>query len=398
MTHPLVSVIIPAYNSIATIHRSLTSVLGQSLNDFEVIVVDDGSTDATLEAIKGIVDIRVKYFRQSNQGVSSARNKGIANASGRFIAFLDADDYWLPDKLEKQVALLNSQPEIGMVYSKSYVVDEEERQLCTIGRIFDKTSKPSEIFSQLLLGNFIPSPTPMIREHCVREVGFFDDMLHQSEDWDYWLRITKQFPIAGITESLACYKITRNNLLEKMSTRGAQSSWINIIDKHRYSGACNPQVLKLASAIAWFKGAVVDIGLGNISEGSYRLKTALEIEPKLFIDNQKIIIDIVTSLAVQLCGSQRSSNEGERLLNSLWEAFPKTKQTDLLRRKALGIFYASRYFQGHASDNIILILYSLWPMIHNRPEWLLNRGVWSIALRALKNISYSDFFRIDSDR
>jgi glycosyltransferase involved in cell wall biosynthesis len=208
---PKVSVIIPAFNSSPFIAATVWSVLDQTYGNIEIIVVDDGSTDATLDVLREFGD-RIKALTKSNGGPASARNFGIRNASGEFIAFLDADDLWMPEKLAEQVAFMQSHPEVGMTFSEAFMFEEValQRQLCGKIGFTGETS-----FCFLLLGDHIPNSTVLIRRECVDKIGWLNESrdLIAVEDYEYWLRLAKVFPIKAIAKPLAYYRVHSNNLM-----------------------------------------------------------------------------------------------------------------------------------------------------------------------------------------
>ena len=192
-----VSVIIPTYNRGWTIGEAVDSVLAQDYRDFELIVVDDGSTDNTpeiLDAYRGTI----KVFRQENQGVSAARNRGIDEASGGFIAFLDSDDLWLPQKLSRQVEFFNTTPD-------ALICQTEEVWIRNGVRVNPKKrhKKPSGMIFEPSLALCLVSPSAvMMRRSLLEIVGNFDETLPACEDYDLWLRISCRFPIYRIDTPL----------------------------------------------------------------------------------------------------------------------------------------------------------------------------------------------------
>jgi len=196
---PRISVIIPTYNRADMVGRAVQSVLNQTYQDFEIIIIDDGSTDSTEEIIRGFHDPRIRYIRhERNRGGSAARNSGICAAQGEYIAFLDSDDEWLPQKLEKQFYLFKTQnPEIAVVYTAYAIVDER-------GRI-KKIEKPRHsgyILQKLLASNCIGASTVMAKKICFTKDTKFDETLPSCQDWDMWIRLAKKYNFAYIPEIL----------------------------------------------------------------------------------------------------------------------------------------------------------------------------------------------------
>ena len=188
--HPLVSVIIPTYNRAWIIKESIDSVLSQDFNDFELIVIDDGSTDNTLEILNSYGE-DIIVIHQRNQGVSSARNRGLMEASGSLIAFLDSDDLWLPGKLSLQVDFFNSNP-------TALICQTEEIWMRNNVRINPKKrhKKPSGMIFASSLALCLVSPSAvMVRRRLFEDVGLFDETLPACEDYDLWLRISCKYPV-----------------------------------------------------------------------------------------------------------------------------------------------------------------------------------------------------------
>jgi len=215
---PTVSVIIPAYNQANFIDKAINSVLKQTYQDFEIIVVDDGCTDDTEDVIRGFPDKRVKYIKKykKNKGISVARNIGIKVARGKYIAFLDSDDEFLPERLGKQVQLLqNKSSEVGVVCSWSYNIDEKGNYICK--RCLPK--KDGYIYEDLLSTNPISVPTVLIRKECFNRVGLFDDLLNTQQDWDMWIRIAKYYRFALIKIPLVKYRLHPNQVSKNLEAK-----------------------------------------------------------------------------------------------------------------------------------------------------------------------------------
>jgi glycosyltransferase involved in cell wall biosynthesis len=204
-TNPTVSVIIPTYNRAQWIGASIQSVLDQTYTDYEIIVVDDGSTDDTAEVIRAFTD-RVRYFYQENGGSAAARNRGLQEARGEYIAFLDSDDLFLPEKLHKQVEYLQHNPHIGMVYSAYTNIDHNHNELGIIPAQYT-----GHIYRQMLFHCNIQTSSVMIRRQVIETVGLFDIALPMAQDVDYWIRVARHFEIGAITEPLAYVRLHPDN-------------------------------------------------------------------------------------------------------------------------------------------------------------------------------------------
>ena len=188
--NPLVTVIIPTYNRGWILKEAIDSVLSQDFEDFELIVVDDGSTDNTIDILDGYTrDIIV--LRQGNRGVSAARNAGIASATGHFIAFLDSDDLWLPGKLSRQVDFFNSNP-------GAMICQTEELWIRSGKRVNPKNRHKK--FSGMIFKHSLPlcivSPSAvMLKKSLLDKTGVFDESFPACEDYDLWLRISRKYPV-----------------------------------------------------------------------------------------------------------------------------------------------------------------------------------------------------------
>ncbi|UBF24885.1 glycosyltransferase [Kovacikia minuta CCNUW1] len=199
----LISVIIPAYNSMTYLPETLNSVLGQTHADFEVLIIDDGSSDHVQEWASKIADSRVKLIAQPNQGASAARNTGITHAQGKYLAFLDADDLWQPNKLEKQLQCFAENPEVGLVHTWVTMINEKSKPT---GGILTSFSEGA-VWEQLLERNTIACCSVMVRRDCFEQAGLFDQSLRSAEDWDMWIRIARYYPFAVIRQPLALYRM-----------------------------------------------------------------------------------------------------------------------------------------------------------------------------------------------
>lgn len=185
-----VSIIIPTYNRGWIIKEAIESVLAQNFIDFELIVIDDGSTDNTSEILDSYRE-DITVLRQNNKGVSAARNRGLSEASGRFIAFLDSDDLWLPQKLSRQVDFFNSNPD-------ALICQTEEIWIRNNVRVNPKKrhKKPSGMIFEPSLALCLVSPSAvMIRRSLFEKIGGFDETLPACEDYDLWLRISCRYPV-----------------------------------------------------------------------------------------------------------------------------------------------------------------------------------------------------------
>lgn len=213
LTHPNlhseVAVVIPCYNAASHLARALDSVLAQTYTDLHLCTIDDGSTDETPNILERYSDYGTPIHQQ-HAGQAAARNRGIRMSSSPYIAFLDADDYWLPEKLERQIAVLKQNPSVGLVCSDCATLREGMR----VGSYFEKSPVPQtgKLFQRLARGCFIFTPTVLVRRKCLEELGLFNESLITSEDFNLWLRIAARWEIAVVPEVLAVREICPEGL------------------------------------------------------------------------------------------------------------------------------------------------------------------------------------------
>lgn len=225
--NPIVSVIMPVYNGEKYIAESIQSVINQSYIFWELIVIDDGSNDFTYAKIKPfLIDNRIKYFYKKNEGQSVARNYGIINAVGIYIAFLDSDDLWHSDKLRFQLdfLLVNN---YKFVFCNFYIIDKESKIVGEI--LFDSKDNISKE-KLLLFKDYIGTLTVIFKRTLIDEVGFFDEMLNSAEDWDYWIRISTQFKLGFLNKSLAYYRQHIDGISKNMKVQLNQE--LLVLKKH----------------------------------------------------------------------------------------------------------------------------------------------------------------------
>lgn len=212
-----ISVIIPAYNAERTILATIKSVQEQSFSDFELIVINDGSKDKTEEIVRAIKDDRIKIFDYENGGLPTARNRGISHATGEFIAFLDADDLWTPDKLELQLKLLKQHPEAGVAYSWTCFMDVDEQQKILLFAPFPSPTFSGNVYQKLLVSNFIHSGSnTLVRRKAIDSIEGFDSTLLSCEDWDYWLRLSKHWSFVVVPKYQILYRRSCGSMSSKV--------------------------------------------------------------------------------------------------------------------------------------------------------------------------------------
>lgn len=280
---PTVSVIIPCFNYGRFLRDAVASVRSQTFGDHEIIVVDDGSRDDT-EAVARDLGAGVRYLRQPNQGPSAARNTGIAAAHGRYIGFLDADDTWHPEKLARQVPILDDRPEVVLVYSDSTYFDGATGR--EVGRHGERFSHHhGRILGQLIeVGNFIPSPTPLVRRTTLELVGGFDPALRSSEDWDLWVRLAAHGEVAYVDESLARYRL--HGAQASRNVDALRDGQLRVLSKARVGADIAAAGVDMRRALrnVWVDCGLCHLSLGNYHETRRNLVRAALTDPRMLAD------------------------------------------------------------------------------------------------------------------
>ena len=206
---PLVSIITPTYNRADFIEETVKSVLGQTVEDFEFLIVDDGSDDNTKAVLEPyLTDERISYFYQKNQGQSVARNLGLANSRGRFICFLDSDNAWLPDKLKRQISVMQKNPDVDIVYGDGIIIDEQSQEVSrnNIRRY------SGHIAPQMLKDNCVSMNTAMARRRCFEELGGMSGKRRVADDYDLWLRFSAKYKFLYVPEYFAKYRVMEDQI------------------------------------------------------------------------------------------------------------------------------------------------------------------------------------------
>ncbi len=233
---PRVSVIVPTYNAPHFLTETVESILAQTYDDYELIVVDDGSGPSTREALEPYIKY-IRYIWRRNAGPSAARNTGIKRATGELIAFCDHDDLWMPEKLEKQIAHIDSHPDAGVYY-------------CDYAHFGDRTDKRPRVqhsgwvFQKLWQKRFVQTLTVICRKEVFEDAGLFDESLRYCQDYDMWLRIALHHPFSSTGGVYARYRLHPANLAREGALHNTLEK-LYVVQKAYYMG-------REAGQIGWF--------------------------------------------------------------------------------------------------------------------------------------------------
>lgn len=232
MKREKISVIIPTYNRADCIEKSIRSVLEQTYRDFELIIVDDGSSDNTQDVVNSIDDERIRYVKMpENKGASAARNEGIRQAAYDYIAFQDSDDMWKPDKLEKQMQTLMDNPQAGMVYCAYECQSFDGDVVIVPDEKMPLYEKQGDIYEKLLCRNTIGAPTVLVRRECFLKAGLFCESLSCLEDWELFVRIAREYEILFIEEPLVIVHLNAGGV--SSNTAGYYEARCYMIAEHK---------------------------------------------------------------------------------------------------------------------------------------------------------------------
>ena len=248
-----VSVVVTCYNYGKYLKHCLDSVLAQTYANYEIIVVDDGSTDSTPQVMESFKELRnLLYCRQKNAGQANAKNAGIIKSSGEFVAFLDADDMWCADKLEKQIKCFENK-DVGVVYCRANYLDEDSNIIS-----YDMTNpylqpKRGIVTDWLFFDNFVQFSSTIVRRECFQRFGLFDESLKMGIDWDLWLRISTSYKFDYVDERLFYYRMGHSGQMSKnLEERQRCSDRIMEDFVCKYQGVLSPDTISKAYAMTYY--------------------------------------------------------------------------------------------------------------------------------------------------
>lgn len=313
-----VSVIIPAYNHAAFLGQTIESVLNQTWQDFEIIVVDDGSRDETPQ-VAGQFGSAINYIRQDNRGMAATRNTGIRCSTGDVISFLDDDDLWLPDYLCTVVSYFEADPTLAAMHTGFQLTSDEE------GRDFPqqgtRTVLASELYDTLIEGGFFPPSSVSVRRSCLSSVGLFDERLQGYADWELWLRICLDHKFIGIPNMLIKYRLHAGGL--SSNVQHMMEDRLKAVRKHfgppEGQTETWPTDKRRAYAFAYRTAAFEYSMQAKLDEAWHLLEQAASIWPEIL--NR---LDTFYELA---CGDQPKGYRGKADLLEI-----ERNSTELLRR------------------------------------------------------------------
>lgn len=286
-----ISVIIPTYNHGKYIQDAIDSVLAQTYNPVEIIVIDDGSTDDTRSRVEKYSS-KVKYIYKQNQGLSAARNTGIANATGKYVAILDADDMWHPEKLELQALQMLSSENVGLVGCEDEFVAEDKK---STGRTEKKLHLlgQKKILHELLFSNAIGSggSGALVKKDCFNSVGLFDENLRSAEDWDMWLRISRLYEVRFVDKPLVKIRVRADSMSAPLNAETMLKNELIVLSK--FFSTCRHQTSlftkNAAYSYRYFCAAWAFMKNGKIDDAHKYIIKSFMSNPAYFLMKKEFI-------------------------------------------------------------------------------------------------------------
>ena len=369
---PQVSVIIPTYNGELYISQAVDSVLAQSCDDYEIIVVDDGSTDNTVAALQPYRD-RITYLYQANRKLPAARNAGIRATRGEYLAFLDSDDLFLPHKLAAQARCLDERPDVGLVASGHQYIDEA-------GRLLQESrpwiGRPTITLESILYGGLAPVHAVLLRRDWFERVGGFDEQFAYCEDMDLWYRLALAgCPMEWVPAVVCQYRVHAHNMSRSPETH---FSYLRRALGKAFADPRLPDDLRARRAEL---DAQIDLSesarllAGGWEEAAReRVRRAAATNPALAADNGRGLAEVVTGLQSSVWSDGRFPGFVMAVMAVDIPALGRTMATITAQKR----FYTA-FGERRAAD----VRQAWLDVARHDPAWLLNRGGWSILRQAI---------------
>jgi glycosyltransferase involved in cell wall biosynthesis len=357
---------------------AIHSVLDQTYADWELIIVDDGSTDNTGDIIERMTDPRIHYVYQENRGLPGARNTGIRRAQGQYIAFLDSDDLFLSHKLSAQVAILEENPDVGLVASGYFEVDD---QLRILRELQPWQKHPTlEFRDWLFVCPFCPSVV-MVRKAWLVRADLFDERIKGPDDWDMWLRLAQQGCRMTWFKGPVCqYRLHGSNMVR--DALFMKTGMLIMLDKLYAQPDLPGEIVALRDQVyanVYLNAAARAYAGGAVDEGKAWLTQAIDLNPALLAGDPPKVLDNLASFALSpLAGD--SAAFMDRLMSNLpeREGLPRWS-----RRKARGLLHAVAAFEHHQGQDRAAAARNALSALVCDPGWVRNRGALSIIRRSL---------------
>lgn len=384
---PTVSVIIPTYNRAGYLREAVQSVLDQSFHDFEIIIVDDGSLDATREVAKNFEDNRIRYYYQANSGRSIARNRGLELAEGDYIAFLDDDDLYLPNKILCQLLYLENEPEVDLVVSGSQIIDENGK-LISVLRTWEV--QPTLTLLSCLYACPIHTCAILIRRRSLLNFGiWFDPEMTLAEDSDFLIRLLYAGArFSWLSQIVSSYRIHSSN--SQGNAAGYGQLRLKLLDKIFSFPALPEEIHRRRDdlyAHSYLLSACHCYAAKQERDAQMYLEEAYKKKPALLSGSPCEFAAEVANYATTV-QVKDPRDYIEYVINNLPVSLADFNH---LRSKVLNAFYLQRIFLA-SKKNIRPYFVDWLAAVYYEPSWLLNRGMWSILVRKIFAIGTNNSF------
>lgn len=374
---PKVSIIIASYNSADYVGDAIDSVLSQTYSDYEIIVVDDGSTDETVLRLTPYRD-RITYVYHDNRGVSATRNAGVSASTGQYLAYLDADDTFLPNKLASQVDLLDRQPDLGLVAGGWRYVDKQRRIL---EEVYPWSDYGEITFPKLLRRGLAPIHAVLMRRSWFEGICGFDTRFGQCADRDFWYRLSLAGCPMAWTPAIVCeYRIHGANMSLKVKQH--YDELVSVIDSlftkqgipDRYLNQPSPLYAEIRLAETGRLYAI-----GDVSGAQDCLREAVRLDPRLVAHGDTRLVEHIGWWRQNVWTMDKDG-----FLDVVLNNLPAEVHLTDRQQRSLQVTCAKHdFYRAHKTQNAPEV-WRCWTRIASRePRWLLDRGGWSILMQSL---------------
>lgn len=377
-----VSIVISTYNRAFLLPEAIQSVIKQTYRDYELIIIDDGSLDETASIIDQISDHRIRYYYQDNAGLAAARNAGLRRAQGTYVAFLDDDDLWLPDKLARQVQTFEKDRQIGWVTGGYRTIDGQGKSL---GEFRPWLWQPQLDLQTWLTGCPTVPSAVMVRRDWIEKVGGFDEELSRhacgAEDWDLWLRLAYAgCPMAWAKEILCAYRLHASSMMH--NARRQRQSMLLVLDKLYSRPDLLPEVSRQQDRVysqAYLRGAARLYAAGQAEAAQADVRRAIQLDPGLLENRGELLFNRLAGWA-----GDPLVNDPAGYIRQVFEHLPPEASPLLPRkREALGLAAKTAFFQAYRNRDWQRVRGSLKQLLLYQPGSLADRGLWSVLLEMI---------------
>lgn len=372
---PEFSIIVPAYNQASYLGAAIESVLIQEYGRFELLIVDDGSTDKTTRIAQSYVDKRIRCLYQQNAGLSAARNTGIANSTGRYLIFLDSDDFLEPHALLHHKQNFVRNPGLGVSIGGWQFVDRSGR---AIGH---PKEAPQEIDVQrLLLGNPFPVNAAAVERSWLSVVSYFDPSLQACEDWDFWLRLSFEgCPMGSFKQPVCAYRMHPGQMTrERDRMHNARLTVLNKAMQNEVAQAQSATFQARCFAAIYAKSAARSYYVGDVVDGKSQLEQTVSLDPSLLEEGGQGLMWMIAGWA-----SAPYVEDPLAYIAAVYSKLPVKTLQHTNPKQAIGRIAIQMAFEAFQQCNWPKVRAAVLQAIFYQPTWLTNRGVLSIFVRSL---------------